>query len=184
MVRPCSATPPPLLYVVTQLFNLTGLALDAAMKGTIILALLVYSLGAYLLVRELFGAPAGVVAAAAYVYAPYRLRETYIQGNYGQLCGLALYPLILWAFLRLGATRQVKYLLAASLSLALLLLSHNISAMLFLPVLAVYLLLLWRAQGKGETTKNRFWQRSPFLFAAAAGLGLGTIRLFLAAGVL
>ena len=169
---------PPLLYALTQALHLTGMALDTAMKGVIILMLLVYSVGAYLLVREIFGAPAGIVAAAAYVYAPYRLRETYIQGNYGQLCGLALYPLILWAFLRLAATRQLKYLLAAALSLALLLLSHNISAMLFFPLLAVYLLLLWKIHSKGDVKRTHPRWQLPLLFTSAVSIGLGLSAFF------
>ncbi len=71
------------------------------MKGTLILAMVLYSLGMYLFARDLFGPRAGLLAAAVYLYAPYRLREAYIQGNYGQFCGLAFYPLILWSFHRL-----------------------------------------------------------------------------------
>jgi hypothetical protein len=169
---------PPLLYALTQVLHLTGLALDAAMKGTVILMLLVYSVGAYLLVREIFGAPAGIVAAAAYVYAPYRLREVFVQGNYGQLCGLAFYPLTLWAFLRLAASRQTRYLLAAAISMALLLLSHNISAMLFFPLLGIYLLLLWRIYGERGRTHTPIWRRLPVLFLAAIAIGMGLSAFF------
>jgi hypothetical protein len=130
---------PPLLYQVTQVLHLAGLPLDAAMKGTIILMMLLYSLGMYLFVRDLFGPRAGLLAAAVYLYAPYRLREAYIQGNYGQFCGLAFYPLILWSFHGLVTTKRRRYLPLAAISLAGLLLSHNISAMLFAPLLGTYL---------------------------------------------
>jgi hypothetical protein len=138
---------PPLLYQVTQILHLTGLPLDAAMKGTIILMMLLYSLGMYLFVRDLFGPRAGLLAAAVYLYAPYRLREAYIQGNYGQFCGLAFYPLILWSFHGLVTTKRRRYLPLAALSLAGLLLSHNISAMLFAPLLGAYLVFLLGLRG-------------------------------------
>jgi hypothetical protein len=141
---------PPLLYQVTQILHLTGLPLDAAMKGTIILMLVLYSLGMYLFVRDLFGPRAGLLAAAVYLYAPYRLREAYIQGNYGQFCGLAFYPLILWSFHGLVTTNRRRYLPLAALSLTGLLLSHNISAMLFAPLLGVYLVFLLGLRGGGS----------------------------------
>jgi hypothetical protein len=133
---------PPFLYQLTQLFHLTGLPLDEAMKGVLVVDFLLYSAGMFLFARRIFGPYPALVAAAVYVYAPYRLREAYIQGNYGQFSGLAFYPLIFWAFHGLVATGRRRYLFAAALSLAGLLFSHNISFMLFTPIFAAYLLFL------------------------------------------
>ncbi len=133
---------PPSLYQLTQIFHLTGLPLDESMKAVVILGFLLYSLGMYLFVRRIFGPAPALVAAALYVYAPYRLREAYIQGNYGQFTGLAFYPWIFWAYHGLITDGRPRYLIAAAVSLAGLLLSHNISAMLFAPLLAAYLLFL------------------------------------------
>lgn len=133
---------PPALYQLTQFFHLFGLPLDESMKATLGLDFLLYSLGMFLLARRLFGPGPALLAAALYVYAPYRLREAYIQGNYGQFTGLAFYPLILWAFHGLVTTHRLGYLVAAAVTLAGLLFSHNISFMLFAPLLAAYLLFL------------------------------------------
>jgi hypothetical protein len=133
---------PPALYQLTQLFHLPGLPLDAAMKAVLVFDFLLYSLGMFLFARRLFGPYPALVAAALYVYAPYRLRESYIQGNYGQFTGLAFYPLILWAFHGLIVTRRPGYLVAAAVTLAGLLFSHNISFMLFAPMFGAYLLFL------------------------------------------
>ncbi len=133
---------PPLLYYVTQALHLSGLALDEAMKVTVVLMMLLCSMGTYLFARDLFGPRAGLLAAGAYLYAPYRLREAYVQGNYGQFCGLAFYPLILWSFYRLATGKGARSLLLAALSLAGLVLSHNISFMLFAPLLLAYLIYL------------------------------------------
>jgi len=133
---------PPALYQLTQFFHLFGLPLDETMKAVLIFDFLLYSLGMFLFARRLFGPCPALLAAALYVYAPYRLREAYIQGNYGQFTGLAFYPLILWAFHGLITTGRVRYLVAAAFSLAGLLFSHNISFMLFAPILVAYLLFL------------------------------------------
>ncbi|MEW5956923.1 MAG: glycosyltransferase family 39 protein, partial [Chloroflexota bacterium] len=133
---------PPLLYHLTQLFHLTGLPLDESMKAVVVVDFLLYSGGMFLFARRIFGPAPALAAAALHVYAPYRLREAYIQGNYGQFTGLAFYPLICWAFHGLITTGRTRYLPAAAVSLAGLLLSHNISSMIFLPLFAVYLLVL------------------------------------------
>jgi hypothetical protein len=159
---------PPLLYHVTQALHLSGLALDEAMKGTMILMMVLCGVGMYLLGRDLFGPRAGLLAAAAYLYAPYRLREAYVQGNYGQFCGLALYPLVLWSFYRLATGKEDRFLLLASLSLAGLVLSHNISFMLFAPLLLAYLLHLVTICGAA----SRPMVVLRLTMAAALGLGL------------
>jgi hypothetical protein len=157
---------PPLLYHVSQFIHLTGLPLDASMKGTVILMMFLYSMGMYLFARDVFGPRAGLLAAAIYLYAPYRLREAYIQGNYGQFCGLAFYPLILWACHGLITTRRRRYVPLVALSLAGLLLSHNISAMIFAPLLGVYLIF----QLLGSQSAGRAIPR--LSFALVLGLGL------------
>jgi uncharacterized membrane protein len=131
---------PPMLYQLTQLFHLTGLALDEAMKAVLVFDFLLYSVGMFLFVRRLYGSGPALLSAALYVYAPYRLREAYIQGNYGQFTGLAFYPLLFWAGHGLITERQPGYLVATALSLAGLLLSHNISVMLVAPMFGAYLL--------------------------------------------
>ncbi len=131
---------PPLLYYLIQTFHLLGLDLAVAMKMVVILFLVLYALGMYLFAREILGPEAGLLAAAAYLYAPYRLREAYIQGNYAQFLALVTFPFILWSFYRLIDTESPRYVVACAFSYTALLLSHNISAMLFSPLLAVYVL--------------------------------------------
>lgn len=165
---------PPLLYHITQWLHVAGLPLDEAMKATLVVMVLLYSVGSYLFGRDLFGPRAGVLAAALYLYAPYRLRELYIQGNYGQFCGLAFYPLILWAFYRSATDWSLRYPLLAALSLAGLLLSHNISFMLFVPLWIGYLAYLFLLGAPGMLARRQVALR----FALAGGLGLGLAAFF------
>lgn len=180
---------PPALYQLTQLFHLFGLPLDEAMKAVLVFDFLLYSAGMFLLARRLFGPGPALLAAALYVYAPYRLREAYIQGNYGQFTGLAFYPLILWACHGLVTTGQPGYLVAAAFSLAGLLFSHNISFMLFAPLLAAYLLFLLILTASSEAKKRRSEEandnpyasrfiRPIFAIMAAGLLGLGLAAIF------
>ena len=147
---------PPLIYMLMMVLNSFGLDLALAMKAVVILFILVSALGTYLLGRETLGRQAGLVAAAAYLYAPYRLRELYIQGNYAQFLGLAFYPLVLWCFFQVIQTGKVRYIIGGAFACAGLLLSHNISAMIFAPVLAAYAIfwLLPRKRGSRCATRR------------------------------
>ncbi len=139
---------PPALYYLTQFFHLFGLPLDAAMKTVVVLDFLLYSVGMFLLARRIFGSYPALIAATAHVYAPYRLREAYIQGNYGQFTGLACYAFIFWSFHALITDGRPRYAIAAAVSLAALLFSHNISSMIFAPMFAAYLILLTIVRSK------------------------------------
>ncbi len=141
---------PPLLYLAMMVLNQLGLDLALAMKLVVILFVFIAAIGMYVLGRDTLGREAGWVSAAAYLYAPYRLRELYIQGNYAQFLGLASYPLILWAFFHVIESGRLRWTGVGGISLAVLLLSHNISAMIFAPLLAVYIvfwLILQRGRG-------------------------------------
>jgi len=71
--------------------------------------------------------------------APYTVIDSLVRSNLPEAIALALMPLILWAFRRLLLRGGRKYFALAVLSLAALLLTHNISSLIFVPVLVVYL---------------------------------------------
>lgn len=131
---------PPLLYVLTMLLNTLGLDLALAMKAVVILSVFIAAQGTYLLGRDTLGWCAGLTVAAAYLYAPYRLRELYIQGNYAQFLALSLYPLILWCYFKVVHAGGWRYVIGGGVTYAALFLSHNISVMLFSPLLAAYVI--------------------------------------------
>jgi hypothetical protein len=135
-------------YYLGLALHLIGLPLPLALNLVYVLAMLASAIGVYLLGRDLFGRWAGLVAAVAYVYAPYTFIDALVRGNMPESVALALFPFILWAFRRLLLGGQARYLLSSVGSLALLYLTHNISSLLFTPFLVAYLLALWWARGR------------------------------------
>ena len=120
----------------------------------------------FLWVRDVFGPLAGLVSAVAYMAAPYLLVDALIRGNQPESMGLALLPLAAWSGRRFLRDGKAWSFVVASLSLALLALSHNISILLFAPLLSVYLLAvgLWRRLG---------WRTLGMRVGLIMGLGLG-----------
>lgn len=129
----------PLLYITTSTFNLILPDLLTAFKAVLFLISLNYSLGMYLWAKDIVGREGAIVASAAYTFATYRFRELYFQGNYAQFLAWSLYPWVLFFFRLLWENPRKLNFTGAVFSLMALLLSHNISAMLFGPVLLLYL---------------------------------------------
>ena len=131
--------PPLLLGLIPYLL---GLPLPASINLFYALGLLAAGLFMFFWVRDVFGPWAGVVSAVAYMSAPYLLVEYLVLGIQPEAFGLALLPLLGWTGRRFMVSGRPLALLGATLAIALLALGHNISALLFVPFLAIYLLVL------------------------------------------
>lgn len=146
----------PLSYYISEAFHLAGLDFEMSIKAVIVLGVLLAALAAYLLGRHLFGPLGGLLAATAYVYSPHFLTEMYRRGDYPQLLALGILPLVLWGSLRLAEDSQVRWMIALALSLAALLLTHSVTAMLFAPVYALWLLVcLWLVRHSFQAASSR-----------------------------
>ena len=117
--------------------------------------------------RDIFGRAAGILAAAAYAFATFRFRELYVEGNYAQFLAWALYPFAFYFFRCLAARPTRTAFLGAVLSLAGVLLAHNISAMLFAPFFLVYV--VYELGSRGQA---RAWLVVALAAFCALGLGL------------
>jgi uncharacterized membrane protein len=135
---------PPLPYWLTLLFQLPGLTLETAFKILIILTILLYAIGMYLLARDLFhSVQAGLIAATAFAFAPFALREALLYGgNIPQYLAIALFPWTLWAMRRAVEIRSWGWTVAAVGFFAGILLSHLFQALIFAPVVGGFGLIL------------------------------------------
>jgi uncharacterized membrane protein len=79
---------------------------------------------------------AGLISSIIYIYLPYRVVDLYVRGSIGESLAFALFPLILYLCFRLFDSPFGRLtVVSLSLSLAILVMTHNIMAILFLPVL-------------------------------------------------
>ena len=157
---------PPLASYVAELFHVLGFGFINAIKATYFLGLVCAGLGMYVYVVRLYGARAGaLLAAVAYMYAPYYFVDIYKRGAMAEALALALLPWLLWAFYNLHQTEGRGWFVLSALGLAALVLTHNSLSLFFLPLLIVYCAVL----GSGR----RWW-----LCLAAVTLGLGLSAFF------
>jgi hypothetical protein len=130
----------PLSYYVAEIFYLLGMGFTAAVKATYLVGFLVAAWAMYALVSRWWGRPAGLVAALAYTYAPYHLADIYVRSAFAECMAFVWYPLALLAFDRLLEQGGRRRLALAALAYAGLTLTHTVTALVFTPLLAAYVL--------------------------------------------
>ncbi|HLA44998.1 MAG TPA: DUF6541 family protein, partial [Aggregatilineales bacterium] len=132
-------------YLTSILIALTGISAMNALRIVIALSLTGSGGGMYLFTRERYGKTGAILAALVYVYSPYIIyTEPYSRGDYPELLAFSLIPWILWCFERLtipteSSLQRVSNVILASSSLALLIITHNLMAIVFFGMLAGWL---------------------------------------------
>jgi hypothetical protein len=165
----------PLSYYITETLHVLGLSHLGAFNASFALALLLSGAGAYLFVKDVFGPKAGVLAGVAYVYAPYQLFNILARGSLPAAWAGALFPFAFWAFGRVIRIGRPGYLPLSAVTCAAVLLSHNISSLLFLPLLFVYITIELLIRRDRQATLRT---------GLALGLGLGLAAFFLVPAVI
>ena len=161
----------PLSIYVAAVFRLLGFGTVHAIQLAQALGFLVAAWAVYRLAsRWLESEWAGVLAAVAYTVAPFHMVNVYVRGDsLAEFWAMALYPVILLAAddLMTSAGAQKRAVVWLALSYAALILTHNISALLFTPFLLLFILL--RAAQSGRPFARRLIAPS---IALALGLAL------------
>jgi hypothetical protein len=136
-------------YYVAGFFNLLGFDTIWSLKLTQILGFVTASVFAYLLARRLWTSKAAaLLTALAYTYAPFHLIQVYVRGDaLSEFYAFAFYPLILLALWRLRQKPSAINTAFLALAYGGLILSHNISALIFSPFVALYALFLAAPSG-------------------------------------
>jgi hypothetical protein len=160
----------PLSVYLAEGFHLLGLDFTTALLAALSTSLALGTLGAYLWTRDAFGEAGGLIAAAAYAYAPYTLYDTIWRGNLAESLALAVLPWAFWRLRRLIQYRSHRDLALAALAFAILVLSHNVTALVASPLLAGYGLLIWLSTERSRKTLG--------LLAGALALGLALSAFF------
>ncbi|MAS34690.1 MAG: hypothetical protein CL610_11830 [Anaerolineaceae bacterium] len=127
-------------YITSALARLLALDPVDSLRVLTTLAMLLAGGGMYLFMRDSISKLAGVIAALVYVYSPYILfTEPYTRGAYPELMALALFPLVMWRYQRLLQTGSGLALMLAALSSGLLIITHNLMALVLTGLLAAWL---------------------------------------------
>lgn len=144
----------PLSIYVAVLFRFLGASYTSAIQFSQLTAFLLAAWAMFELARRwLYDDWAALLASAAYTLAPFHLVNIYVRGDsLAEFWAMALYPVVLLAAHCLlrpekpcaiseRAALPLTRIAALALSYAALILSHNISALIFSPFLLLYMLI-------------------------------------------
>src|SRR3990167_11370763 len=140
---------PPLVYIVGEIFHLTGFGFIDSVKLVFFTGIFASGIAMYILTKEFFGRLPAIVSALFYLLVPYRALDVYIRGALAESFSFVWLPLILWSFYKLIKTYKPFYTYLSAIFLALLMITHNLIFLPFILILPFYLLFLfWQTSKK------------------------------------
>jgi len=119
----------------------------------------------YLWLNKIFPKVESTIGALISLFIPYHLYDVYTRGSLGEVFALMWVPFILWNIER-------KSLLFSSIGIAVLILSHNILAFLFLPLIILYMII----KIINNKTKNK---KTILQYLSILFLGIGLSSFFI-----
>ncbi len=118
-------------YYFGAIFVILGFDALVATKIMFLVGILLAGLFMYLLGREFWGEAGGLVSGLFLIYAPYHAVQIYVRGAVAELWALAFIPLAVLSFYRVAIKPRWWWIVVGSVAYAAIMLSHNITAMVF-----------------------------------------------------
>lgn len=136
----------PLIYYLGEILYKTGLGLTESIKALFLISFPLSGFFAFLWFRQRFGGLNAIIGAFFYTVVPYHFLNVYVRGNLGETVALTILPLSFYFIEKLYKNKSNVLVVSLALVLAGIITSHNLTAMIFLPIILCYGLLLnfWR----------------------------------------
>lgn len=136
----------PLPYIVGALLYFFSHNLIFVIKALYLIINFFTMLGSYKLGKGIGGRAAGLALAAIFTLAPYRALLLFVRGALSEAMAISFFPWAMLAVVNLQkqtgkASRHYKNYLLLFFSLLGIVLSHNLSALMFIPLLLLFALL-------------------------------------------
>ena len=162
---------PPSVYYLGALIHLFGVQIIDSVKILFILGYIFSTLSMFIFLKAFFRnttLPA-FFGAMLYTYIPYKALEVYVRGALNEFWSLVFFPLIFWAIYQLISKQKMKYIIFLALSIAGLMLTHNLMTFIFAPLATVWCLSLLMLK--------KAWKVIPKIFLGGL-LGIGLTAFF------
>ncbi len=144
----------PLPFYLAEIPKVLGFNFVNSIKIVFAVSTVFSSLAMFWALRQKFDKYSAFAGSILYLFIPYRFVDLYVRGSLGECLAFAFVPLCFGAILKIQKGKRI-YFPVLSASIALLILSHNVIAFLFLPLFLIISLILIK--------KNRIWLVASFL---------------------
>jgi len=146
----------PFPYYLGEIFHLIGLSLVDSTKAVLFLSIPLSAVTMFLFLKKILKSDLALVGSLIYAYLPYRSTEIFIRGDIGEALSFVFFPLISLSIFELTKSFEKgrwRFIGLGGISVALLILTHNIAAYMFIPF-AILLGTLFIIFVKTERTKR------------------------------
>src|SRR3972149_11730486 len=131
----------PLPFYLAEIPKVLGFSFVDSIKIIFVVSTVTSSLAMYWALSQFFSARASLAGAIVYLFTPYRFVDLYVRGSLGENLAFAVIPLVAGCIFKIAKGSKL-YLPLLSISIASLILSHNVIAILFLPFFLIITLIL------------------------------------------
>ena len=131
----------PLPFYIAEIFHALGFSLVDSIKFLFFLTIPLSGIFMYFLLNQFTSKNLSLAGALLYIYTPYRSVDLYVRGAIGEIISFVFLPLILLSFIKIAKSKNLRWVGIGAISLAYLVLSHNITAYMFFPFIGLFVLL-------------------------------------------
>ncbi len=155
----------PLPYYIGTFIHLSGIGFVDTIKILFASSVFLSAFFMFLVSKSLWKNNwAGIISAILYVYFPYRMVDLYVRGSIGESLSYALFPLLFYLAIKLINKPSFLLIGIIGISVALLITTHNIMTVFFMPLYMIFILIQ-------AVLKNKKAIKS-FLISIVLGFGL------------
>lgn len=137
-------------YFAGSIFHLIGFSFLTSIKLLLSFSFIFSGITMYFWVKEELGEKAGFAAAIFYLFMPYHLVDMHFRVTIAENLSFVFLPLILLAIKKIVQENNKGWFTVLSLSLALLILSHQAISLMFTPIMLSYGLFVWLRKNNKE----------------------------------
>ena len=124
----------PLPFYIGELFHLTGFNFVDSIKIVFGISLIGSAISMYFLLKEVISKNLAFLGSLIYLYTPYRSTDVYVRGAIGESLSFVFLPIVILSIIK-------KNTPILAVSIAGLILSHNIVSYMFFPFILIFVLL-------------------------------------------
>lgn len=151
-------------YFLNAIFHLIGFSFLASLKLLIAISFILSGVFMYLFVKDELGEKAAFTAGVFYLFTPFHLVNMHFQTTIAMTLSYLFLPVNLYLTKKIILSPKPKWLISFSISEILLILSHQVISLTFLPINILYALFLIKNKNK------KIIKLLPFLSSLVLGI--------------
>ncbi len=125
-------------YWIGEIVHTLGFSIVDSVKVLFILTIVLSGSVMYFVSSRYWGRWGGLISAVAYMYAPYRSVDVWVRGALNESLVFVFFPIIFYNLDQYIIRRQGKNLWLLILASAMLVTTHNLSVVMFIPFLLIW----------------------------------------------